>query len=412
MDMSMPGMEMPGMKAPQSPSAGAASAAGLADHAAITLAPTVQQRIGVMVGRVERSPLEMTIRTVGIVRPNETKVAHIHLKTEGWVRQLFVSFTGQRVAAGDPLLSIYSPTFLTTQQEYLSALRAAKLSPAADSRLADAARGRLELFDVAREEIETLEETGKAATTLTLRSPITGTVLEKKAFAGQYVTPQDELYMVADLSSVWVQAKVYEYELPHIQIGMPVTLTLSAYPGQEFTGNVVFIDPTVEEPARTVQVRIELPNEKGQFKPGMFVHATMNHAMGEGLTVPVSAVIRTGERDLVYRVEGEGRFVPVEVKIGAVRFEDHFQVLEGLTAGETVVTSANFLIDSESRLKGGGGNMAGMAGMEGMDMGAPSAGQGVAPPKSNPQPNPHDNMPGMDMKGDSGNHAGHGAQQK
>jgi Cu(I)/Ag(I) efflux system membrane fusion protein len=193
---------------------------------------------------------------------------------------------------------------------------------------------------------------------------------------------------------------------------MPVTLTLSAYPGQKFTGEVVFIDPTVEEPARTVQVRIELPNETGQFKPGMFVHATMHHAMGEGLTVPVSAVIRTGERDLVYRVEGVARFVPVEVKIGAVRFEDRFQVLEGLTAGETVVTSANFLIDSESRLKGGGGNMAGMAGMEGMDMGAPNAGPSVAPSKSNPQPNPHENMPGMEMNGDSTTHAIHVAPPK
>jgi Cu(I)/Ag(I) efflux system membrane fusion protein len=371
-----------------------------------------------MLGKVEQTPLEMSVRTVGIVRPNESKLAHIHLKAEGWVRELFVSFTGQKVQGGDPLLSIYSPTFLSTQRDYLSARAFAKASPSADPSLAEAARGRLELFDVPRDEIEALERTGKVATVLTLRSPISGTVLEKKAFAGQYVMPQDELYTVADLSTVWVQAKVYEYELPHIHVGMPVTLTLSAYPKQEFKGKIVFIDPTVEEPARTVQVRIELPNETGQFKPGMFVHATMRHAMGEGLTVPVSAVIRTGERDLVYRAEGDGRYVPAEVKIGAVRFEDRFQVLDGLKAGETVVTSANFLIDSESRLKGGGGNMAGMAGMEGMDMGAASPGASrTSPQPAAPKSNPHESMPGMNMPGmetknESGSHAGHSANPK
>jgi membrane fusion protein, copper/silver efflux system len=410
-DTSMPGMDMSkGMDPSKTPPAATTAIGTVAGNAPLTLALTVQQRIGVTLGKVEKSPLEMSIRTVGIVRPDETKLAHIHLRTEGWVRELFVSFTGQKVRAGDPLLSIYSPTFFSTEKDLLSAVDRAKSSALADSSNVEAARSRLELFGVPRDEIETLERTGKTATTLTLRSPIAGTVLEKKTFAGQYVMPQDELYSVADLSTVWVQAKVYEYELPHVQVGMPTTLTLSAYPDQEFTGKVVFIDPTVEEPARTVQVRIELSNKEGQFKPGMFAHVTMRHAMGEGLTVPTSAVIRTGERDLVYLAESEGKFIPVEVKISPVRFEDRFQVLKGLQAGETVVTSANFLIDSESRLRAGGGNMAGMAGMEGMDVGPSNAAGNKTLLQSKPKP--EETMPGMKMEGDAGGHAGHSTKPK
>jgi Cu(I)/Ag(I) efflux system membrane fusion protein len=409
-DTSMPGMDMSkGMKMPEQPQAANADKTA-AEHASLNLAPSVQQRIGVMLGKVETSPLEMTVRTVGIVRPDETKIAHVHLKTEGWVRDVSVSFTGQKVRTGDPLLSIYSREFFSTENDFLSASQFAKASPTADRRVAEAARSRLELFDVPRDEIETLERTGHASTVLTLRSPISGTVLEKKAFAGQYVMPQDDLYVVADLSAVWVQAKVYEYELPHVQVGMPATVTLSAFPDQKFSGKVVFVDPTVEEPARTVQVRIELSNEAGQLKPGMFANVTMRHRMGEGLTVPSSAVIQTGERDLVYVAQGEGKFSAVEIKISPVRFEDRFQVLAGLKAGETVVTSANFLIDSESRLRAGGGSMAGMAGMEGMEMGPPGAEGNKTPAQSKPKS--EETMPGMKMDDDASDYAGHSTKPK
>jgi Cu(I)/Ag(I) efflux system membrane fusion protein len=211
-----------------------------------------------------------------------------------------------------------------------------------------------------------LEKTGKTLTALTLRSPISGTVLEKKAFEGQYVAPQDELYLVADLSTVWVQAKIYEYELPHIERNMTVAVTLPAFPDRELVGKIAFIDPTVEEPSRTVGVRIELPNDQNQLKPGMFANILIRHQMGQGLTVPSSAVIRTGRRDIAYRAEGQDRFVPVLVVISPFQFEDRFQVLQGLQAGDMVVTSANFLIDSESRLRAGASGMAGMPGMEGM----------------------------------------------
>jgi membrane fusion protein, copper/silver efflux system len=179
----------------------------------------------------------------------------------------------------------------------------------------------------------------------------------KNAFEGQRVSPQDELYVVADLSTIWVQARVYEYELPHVELGQPATVTIPALPGREYTGKVVFIQPTLDEATRTVQVRVELPKQHGEFKPGMFANIEIHHTMGEGLLVPTSAVIRAGEQEVAFRVQETNRF------------GDRFHVLKGLRAGDRVVTSANFLIDSESRLRLGGGGMAAMPGMGGMDMG-------------------------------------------
>jgi Cu(I)/Ag(I) efflux system membrane fusion protein len=366
MSMNMPGMDQ-GSMSPGQP--GGTSA--VPGHAGVTVPGEVQQRIGVTVGRVEDGPLRMTVRTVGIVRPNETKVAHVHLRTEGWIDKLYVDYTGQQVKKGDRLLAIYSPQFATTQEEYINARQSGQNS------VARLARRRLELWDVSVEEIDELDRIGKPRDDLTLRSPLTGTVLTKNAFQGQYVTPQADLYVVADLSTVWVQAKVYEYELPHVEIGQPATVTVPALPDREFTGKVVFVQQTVEEKTRTVEVRVELPNPGGVLKPDMFAHITIQHTMGKGLLVPDAAVVRTGERDIAYRDEGDGRFVPVAVKVGPLKFGDRFQVLEGLKAGDKVSTSANFLIDSESRLRVAGG----MASMPGMDMG---------------------NMPGMDKGGMKG----------
>jgi len=359
---------MPDMEKQKPADSAAMSSPGLPGYAEVGLAPEVQQRIGVKLGRVEQTPLTMTIRTVGIVRPNETKVAHIHLKTEGWVEKLFVSFTGQKVKAGEPMLSIYSPAFFAAQREFLSALRSARssLDRIGDQRtVVETARQRLELWDVPEDAIKALEDTGKPSKSLILRSPISGTVLEKKAFEGQYVMAQGELYVVADLSTVWMQAKIFEYELPHVEVGMPATVSFPSLPMRQVTGKVVFVDPVVDEMTRTVQVRVELTNPGGDFRPGMFGNILITHAMGTGLTVPTSAVIRSGERDIAFRAVSADRFVPVQVKISPLRFEDRFQILEGLKAGDEVVTSANFLIDSESRLQAGGGSMAGMPGMKG-----------------------------------------------
>jgi len=382
--MNMPGMDMDmGDTKTDSPS-------GVAGHSEVTIPSEIQQRIGVTVGQVKKAPLVMSVRTVGIIRPNEQKIARIHLKTEGWVDKLFVNFTGQKVEKGKPLLAIYSPQFLTTQQEYLNARRAERgqSETSSQSSLADLARQRLELWDVPPEAIKELDRTGKPQKNLILPSPLSGTVLEKNVLEKEYITPQKELYVIADLSTVWVQAKVYEYELPHVELGQPAAVTLPALPDQKLTGKVVFVQPTVEEKTRTVEVRVELPNAKGFLKPGMFADIDIQHTMGEGLLVPTSAVIRAGERDIVFlvkpaneernqsRMNHDGmsdmdlmdRFVPKEIKIDAFKYlGDRFHVLEGLKAGDRVVTSANFLIDSESRLRLGGG---GMAGMPGMDMGS------------------------------------------
>jgi Cu(I)/Ag(I) efflux system membrane fusion protein len=213
--MDMPGMDMGSM------SMESGKTSGVPGHAEVTLPGEVQQRIGVTVGKVERAPLKMSVRTVGIVRTNETKVAHVHLKTDGWTQKVLVDYLGQEVNKGDPLLSIYSPQFLTTQNEYLAARKAERGSGplAGGQSLAALALRRLELWDVPKDEIRELEKTGTPHRYLTLRSPIKGTVLTRNAFVGQYITPQTELYVVADLSTVWVQAKVYEYELPHVEKG-------------------------------------------------------------------------------------------------------------------------------------------------------------------------------------------------
>jgi Cu(I)/Ag(I) efflux system membrane fusion protein len=383
MGMNMPGMDIGGMPM--------GSPSQMPGHAEVNIPAEIQQRIGVTLGRVEEAPLRMSVRTVGIVHENETKVARVHLRTEGWVQKLYVDYTGQKVRQGDALLSIYSPQFLTTQQELLNARQAAG---GGSGSLANLARRRLELWDVPADEIRQLEQTGRPQTYLTLRSPIAGTVLAKNVFQGQYVTPQAELYEVADLSTVWVQAKVYEYELPHVQLGQAATVTVAAVPGRTFTGKVVFVQPIVQEPTRTVQVRVELPNPDGLLKPGMFTQVVIQHTMGKGLLVPTAAVIRTGERDIAYRVAAPGHFLPVPIKISPFRFEapqaregGRFQVLEGLRAGEEVVTSADFLIDSESRLRVGMGGM--MPGMPGMNMGGMKG-------MDHGQPPPH-GKPGMDL---------------
>jgi Cu(I)/Ag(I) efflux system membrane fusion protein len=353
--MNMPGMEMG--SAGQEPMGTPSSVPG---HATVMIPGELQQRIGVRIGQVELGPLKMSVNALGIVQPDETRVARINIKTEGWVDKLFVNFVGQTVRKGDPLLSIYSPNFLSTQQELLNSLRAERTLGGGQQPLSEAARRRLELWDVPPDEIDQLVRTGQPHKDLILRSPISGTVLERSVFEKQYVTPEKELYVIGDLSTVWVQAKVYEYEIPHVELGQPATVTIPSLPDRQFTGKVVFIQPTVEEVTRTVQVRIELPNQEDIFKPGMFAQISIRHPMGEGLLVPTSAVLRTGERDIAYRVEPGDHFVPVLVKLSPIQFGDRFQVLEGLKEGEQIVTSANFLIDSESRIRLGGGGMAGM----------------------------------------------------
>jgi Cu(I)/Ag(I) efflux system membrane fusion protein len=225
--------------------------------------------------------------------------------------------------------------------------------------LAALSRRRLELWGVPADEIRELEQSKKARETLRLRSPIEGRVLERNVLEGTLVEPTMELYRIADLSTVWLQAKIYEYELPHIEIGQTVRILLASMPQSELKGKVAFVEPVFQETTRTVKVRVEIKNPNDQFKPGMYADLIIDHDMGEGLVIPESALMRTGARNLAFRVLPGDRFEPVEIRLGPYQFNEMVQVLAGLSEGDRVVASAGFLIDAESRLKSAVGSMAG-----------------------------------------------------
>jgi membrane fusion protein, copper/silver efflux system len=360
----------------------AAEPSPLPGYSVVQITPERQQLIGVRTGRVERGRLQMSLRVVGVVEPDQTRLAHIHTRVSGWVSKVHVNYVGADVQKDDPLFELYSPDLVQTQSEYLIALDAWETQGKAASQrtLVDLARRRLELFGVPADEIQKLEKTRQARDTLQLRSPIKGRVLARNVQEGGYVEPAADLYRIADLSTVWLQAKVYEYELPHVELHQAVHVSLPAQPDVQVEGKVEFIEPVLDEATRTVKVRVPLDNAKDQFKPGMYADLTIDHDMGEGLLVPESGLLRTGERDLAFRVLPDSRFEPVAVKLGG-RFGERYQVLDGLSEGDEIVTSAAFLIDSESRLRVGTMNM------PGMDMGG----------KKGTGKDGKDDMKGMDM---------------
>jgi len=333
-----------GMKMSATSAEGGGQASAIPGRAIVTITPERRQRIGVRTGKVERGRLVMSVRAVGIIEPDQALLARVQTRFSGWITKVYVNYVGQAVKKGDPLLEIYSPDLLNTQEEYLIAL------DSGDPKLVKSVLRRLELWDVPADEIKKLEKTKKARDTLLLRARINGQVLQRNALQGARVEPETELYRIADLSVVWLQAKIYEYELPHIELEQPVRVSLLSRPDKPIPGRVAFIEPVVQETTRTVNVRVELKNPKGELRPGMYADMNFTHDMGEGLLAPESALLRTGERTLAFRLISEGTFEPVDVKIGG-RFGDRFEVLAGLSAGDEVVTSAVFLIDSESRLK-------------------------------------------------------------
>lgn len=333
----------------------------------VQISPERQQLIGVKIGTVELRPLEKMIRTVGRVDYDEKRLVTISPKIGGWIEELYVDFTGRYVQQGEPLLTIYSPELVSTQEEYLLALRAKKdliKSPfpevaGSGSSLAESARRRLKLWDISDDQIKTLEESGQPRKTLTLYSPFSGIVLEKVAYKGMNVMPGMALYKLADLSVVWLLADIYEYELPFIHLGQQAAIQLSYLPSELFTGKVVYIYPYLDANTRTAKVRFEFPNPHGKLKPEMYAHVEIKVHLGRKLAVPEGAIIDTGLRQIAIIDKGSGYFEPREVKVGA-KVDDHYEVIKGLKAGERVVTSANFLIDSESKLKEAVGGMAGM----------------------------------------------------
>lgn len=318
-----------------------------------------QQLIGVRTAEATRESLAREVRTTGQVVADETKIAHVHVKINGFIDQVFVNYVGQLVKKGQPLFTLYSPDLVSTQEEYLIAKRGEKTlgtSPFAEvaqgsESLLRSTRERLKLWDISDEQIKKLDKTGEVSRTLTFYSPITGFVMDRKAFPQTSVTPDTELYTVSDLSNVWLNADIFEYEVPFVTVGQHAEMQLSYYPGKTWNGRVSYIYPTVDPTTRTVKVRMEFPNPDFQLKPQMFADVELKISYGNQIVVPQEAVLDSGKEQRVFVAKGDGYFEPRHITTGA-KLDGKVVVLSGLKAGETVVSSGNFLIDSESRLKG------------------------------------------------------------
>ena len=342
-----------------------------AQNKGVMVSPQKQQMIGVKTEPATIRDLTHTIRTVGQVEVDERRLTHMHTKLEGWVQELYVKFTGELVQKDQKLFEIYSPELVSTQEEYLLALKAVRSlgdsefpEVAQNARsLLEVTRQRFSLWDITPDHIRELEKTGKVLRTLPLHASSSGYVLHMAVREGMHVMPAMELYALADLSTVWVLADVYEYEIPLVELGQQATMTLSYFPGQTFKGKVTYVYPTLDTKTRTVKVRFELPNPKWALKPGMFANIDIQIPRGKRLVVPNTAVLDSGTEQLVFIDQGQGIFEPRKVTVG-VRTRDAYEILEGIKSGELVVTRGNFLLDSESNLKAATEMM-----MPGMDMG-------------------------------------------
>jgi membrane fusion protein, copper/silver efflux system len=314
-----------------------------------------QQQIGVTYATVQRKPLRHTIRSVGMVVPDKSRNWQFVSRVDGYVQKLHVTAPGEIVGKGAPLLSIYSPDLLTSEREFVELLRMrdeAKTKDARETpeRLIPSAKQRLRLWNVADEQIAELERTRKAPENLTLLSPFRGVVQSVPVEQGKNVKVGDMLVEVADLSVVWVWAEFYENELSMLQIGQKIDINAKSYPGEKFEGSVSLINPFLDEAKRTARVRIDIPNPDFKLRPGMYVNAELGMNMGEGLTIPVSAVMPTGSRNVVFINKGDGRLEPRVVQLGS-KYGDSYEVQDGLNDGEQVVASGNFLIDAESNVQ-------------------------------------------------------------
>jgi len=360
---------------------GAVDSAGVVIRRAVQLTPEQERALGVVYATVGREPVTRSIRTVGQIKAPEPAIAEVTTKVEAFVEALSVNATGELVTRGAPLVTLYSPALVAAQEELLAARRLQTEVGSAPSgseeaqrnadAVVEAARRRLLWWDVPDDWVAELERTGTPQRTVVLRAPVTGVVLEKPVVLGQRVMPGMALYRIADLRQVWIEGDVFEQDLRFIREGAETHIEVSAYPGEHLMGRVSFIYPTLDPVSRTNRIRVTLPNPGSRLKPGMFATMYLDVTLGEALLIPATAVIATGERNVVFVRTPDGMLTPRPVVVGA-RSEGRVEILEGLDAGETVVRSANFLVDAESRL---GGTETGMPGMQ----------HGAAPP---PAPNP------------------------
>jgi len=339
----------------------------------VQITPEKQQLIGMKYEQVEVGSGSRTIRAVGKVAIDETRIGHVHTKVEGWIDKVFVDFTGKLVKKGQPMLTIYSPDMLASQRELLLAAKAKTImqnSPLPSGfdqseSLLQATRRRLELWDLSEAQIDQVLRTGEPIKNITVYSPMTGYITARKAFPEVKVMPDTDLYTIVDLSRVWVMADVFEYEAPNIHVGETARVSLQALPGKSFSARIDYLQPEVDPMTRTLKVRLNMENPGLMLKPDMYADVEFRVNIPSKLTVPADAVLNAGERQTVFVDRGNGYFEPRQVKTGE-REGDRIQILSGLTQGERIVTSGNFLIDSESQMKAAASGMGGMAGMPGM----------------------------------------------
>ena len=322
-----------------------------------------QQLIGVKTAVVGNIRLTKIIRTVGIVEYDETRITTVNTKYEGWIEKLYADYSGRYVRKGEPLAEIYSPELFATQQEFINLKKwssrqktepgepfNAMIARDAES-IIEAARQRLKLWDLTDEQIAMIEKNRTPFKTMKIYSPLSGYIIQKTALLGMRVMPGEKLFDIADLSIVWILSDIYEYELPFVRVGQKARITLSSFPGREFTSRINFIYPAISGATRSAKVRFSIPNPGGQLKPQMYSNVEVKIPLGSRLAVPEDAIIDTGTKQVVYVVKGDGYFEPREILTG-LKSDNMVEVIRGLTSGEKIATSATFLIDSEAKLKG------------------------------------------------------------
>lgn len=357
----------------------------------IQISPQRQQRIGVKYGMPSLGAAVKSIRAVGKVAPDEQRIARIHTRVDGWIDKVFVDFTGREVEKNQPLLTLYSPDLLATQEEYLLALKGQDLMKAStlegalgqSESLVAASRRRLLLWDLTADQIDEIARTGKPVTNITIYSPVSGYVTARNAFPKQRIMPDTELYTIIDLSRVWIMADVFESEASLVQINQPVTIDLSYGPPGGLKGRVDYIQPQIDPVTRTLKIRIEAENPRMALKPDMFVNVNFRIALPQHITVPRDAVLDAGLKKIIFVDRGNGYLEPREVETGE-QLGDNIEILRGLRPDERIVISGTFLIDSESQLKSAASGMGGMPGMPGM--GGSNSSQQAAPPKPSAEP--------------------------
>lgn len=340
----------------------AGGVASVDGRATVAIAAARQQLIGLRTALVTRGEVGGSWRTVGRVEVDPTRVRKTNVKVEGYVERIYVNFPGQRVRKGQPLFTLYSPTLLAAQNDYVITLEsktpALDLGAAQTQALLAAARRRLVLWDVPEAAIAELERSHQPSKTLTFNSPIAGVVTQKNVVEGSFLNAGDSPYEVTDLSAVWVMVDAYESDLSRVELGMAASLTLPAAPNRVFQGVVKFIDPLLDPTTRTVKVHLHFPNPTGELKPALYGEVILSGTTRSGLRVPLDAVIRSGTKAVVFLALDKGEFRPAEVQLGE-RTGDQIEIVSGLSEGQSVVTRANFLVDSESQLRASLADLAG-----------------------------------------------------